>query len=85
MCYEVVGSELEKIYVNDCQSQRDFFCFHDYAYQLDVSKQAELMPDTKPLIEGLRESYEWYCKHEELVRKKPYLEYIKHNIEKISN
>lgn len=84
MCYEIVGSELEKIYVNDCHSQREFFCFHDYAYQLDVSKQLELMPDTKPLLEGLKESYAWYCEHEELVRKKPYFDYIENTIKEHS-
>ena len=76
MKHEVVGSKLEKIYVNDSYSQRDYFCFHDYAYQLDVSKQMELMPKTKPLLEGIRESYEWYTTNEELVRKKPLIEYI---------
>ena len=84
MCYEIVGSELEEIYVNDCHSQRDFFCFHDYAYQLDISKQAELMPDTKPLLEGLKESYAWYCEHEEVVRKKPYFDYIENTIKEHS-
>lgn len=80
MCYEVVGSELEKVYVNDSYSQRDYFCFHDYAYQLDVSKQAALMADTKSLSDGLKESYDWYCKNSELVRKKPLLEYIDNEI-----
>ena len=76
MCYDAVGGSLEKIYVNDCHGQRSYFCFHDYAYQLDVSKQLALMPDTKPLLEGLKESYAWYCAHEELVSKRPYMEYI---------
>ena len=34
------------------------------------------MPDTKPLLEGLQESFEWYCEHEELVNKKPFIKYI---------
>lgn len=80
LCYDIVGSELQKIYVDDSHSQRDFFCFHDYAYQLDVSKQIALMPETKPLLKGLRESYAWYCENSEFVRKKPYVAYIENRI-----
>lgn len=76
VCYEVVGHELKKVYVDSSHSQRAYFPFHDYAYFLDVSKQMELMPDTKPLLEGLKESYEWYCENNESVMKKPLLEYI---------
>lgn len=81
LCYQVAGAELNKVYVDDCHGQRSYFCFHDYAYQLDVSKQKELMPDTKPLLEGLKKSYAWYCEHEEQVNKRPYLEYIDKEIE----
>ena len=34
------------------------------------------MPETKPLAEGLCESYEWFCGHRESVNRKPYFEYI---------
>lgn len=74
LCYEVVGAELKTWYINE--PQRSFFCFHDYEYYLDVSKQEALMPETKSLLEGLRESYEWYCDNEEQVMKRPYIDYI---------
>lgn len=82
LCYAAVGKKAEKIYVNVDKShpQRSFFCFYDYGYSLDVSKQHRLMPYTKPLSEGLRESYEWYAENSGKVNKKPYFEYIDRNI-----
>ena len=38
------------------------------------------MSDTKPLLDGLKESYQWYCKNRDSVNKKPYFEYIDSNI-----
>lgn len=80
MCYEIVGSECEMIPVHQDMEQRNYFSFYDYAYQLDVSKQYALMPQTKPLKEGLMEAYAWYKNHADEVRKKPYLAYIDENI-----
>ena len=76
LCYEAVGKSLETVYVKSRQSQRDYFCFHDYGYVLDVKKQYELMPETIPLAKGLQESYKWYRQHRDDVRRKPYMEYI---------
>lgn len=76
MCYQVVGKELRTVHVDASYSQRQYFSFYDYEYYLDVNKQSALMPDTKPLVEGLQESYEWYCEHEDLVNKKPLMKYI---------
>ena len=56
--YEAAGKDIKIIYVNEEHKQRDYFSFYDYSYKLDVTKQKELMPYTKPLIEGLKESYE---------------------------
>ena len=81
MCYEVVGTKYEPIFVDTKEhEQRAFFCFHDYEYYLDVTKQETLMPETKSLKEGLMESYEWYMQNEEQVRKRPYLDYIENEI-----
>lgn len=78
-CYDTVGSPLETVSVTG-HPQRSFFPFHDYDYTLDVNKQQELMPRTKPLAEGLKESYEWFREHREAVVRKPLLEYINHKI-----
>ncbi len=76
MCYQAVGKEVRLVNVDASHQQRDYFCFYDYAYELDVTKQGHFMQNTKPLLEGLKESYEWYRNHRELVNKKPYFNYI---------
>ena len=76
LCYEAVGMPLEKRYVNKEHAQRSYFPFHDYDYYLDVSRQNALMPDTKPMLEGLKEEYAWYRTHREDMVRKRYSEYI---------
>lgn len=80
LCYEAVGKELHTIHVDASHPQRSYFSFYDYEYLLDVSKQQQIMSDTKPLLDGLKESYQWYCKNRDSVNKKPYFEYIDSNI-----
>lgn len=79
LCYDTVGSPLETVSVTG-HPQRSFFPFHDYDYALDVTKQQELMPRTKPLAEGLKESWEWFRANRDAVVRKPLLEYINHKI-----
>ena len=76
LCYQVVGKELRTVNVDASHPQRQYFSFYDYDYYLDVTKQQALMPDIKPLYEGLQESFEWYREHEDLVIKKPLIKYI---------
>lgn len=76
LCYHVLGKEPHFVSVNEAHTQRDYFPFLDYGYRLDVTKMNELIKNVKPFDVGLRESYEWYARHRELVRKKPLLEYI---------
>ena len=80
LCYEAVGKNINIIHVNEEHVQRDYFSFYDYEYKLDVTKQKELMPYTKPLIDGLKESYNWYKDNAEDVVRKPYLKYINENL-----
>lgn len=75
MCYDVVGSTLETVCLEG-HPQRSFFCFHDYDYALDVSRQRALLSGVKPLEEGLRESYDWFRTHRDEVLRRPYLDYI---------
>ena len=74
LCYDAVGMELKTVHVEG-HLQRSFFCFHDYDYCLDVRKQTALMPQVKPLAEGLQESYAWYRDHRDAIVPKPYIEY----------
>lgn len=75
LCYDTVGATLETVSVTE-HPQRNYFCFPEYAYHLDVSRQQVLMPEVKSLAEGLRESYDWYQNNRETVMTRPFREYI---------
>lgn len=76
LCYRSVGKEPEFINVNKGIEQRNYFSFYDYEYELDVSRQQELMSETEQLKNGLSEALEWYLLNMEKVNKKPFIEYI---------
>ena len=76
LCYRVAGREPEFVRVSEDVEQRAYFPFHAYDYCLDVSAQLELMPDTKPLEEGLREALAWYVQNQDKVNRKPLMAYI---------
>lgn len=80
LCYDVVGKNVKFINVYEDIEQRSFFSFYNYEYYLDVSMQYELMPDVKPMKEGLKEAFEWYRNNMEKVNKKPFIEYIDNNL-----
>ncbi len=80
LCYEAVGENLDLVSVSKDIEQRKYFPFYDYEYCLDVSKQYELMPETKALAQGLKESFEWYVENKDKVIQKPFFEYIENNL-----
>ncbi len=80
LCYKVVGTPLEKLYVTKHNNQRDYFSFYDYEYSLDVTKQSELLMEEKDLFEGLKESYKWFKNNYNEVEKKDYIKYIEENL-----
>lgn len=81
ICYHAAGKAPEFVSVDQSVFQRSYFCFHDYDYVLDVSRQSELMPDTIPLEQGLQEEFEWYKANPDSVyRRNPYMEYIDNNL-----
>jgi len=41
-----------------------------------------MLPATKSLYDGLKESYEWYKRNREQVRKKDFIEFIDENFQK---
>ena len=82
LCYNVVGKEAEFVNVMEDIEQRSYFCFTDYEYYLDVTKQEELMPETKQLVDGLSEAYMWYVENSGDVNKRGYIGYIDENFEK---
>ena len=81
LCYKVVCKSAEFVSVSKDIPQRDYFCFYDYEYVLDVSKQNELMPDTVPLEQGLKEEFEWYMNNlNSIYNRKLYMEFIDNNL-----
>ena len=86
LCYKAAGKTAEFVGISKDIPQRDYFCFYDYEYVLDISKQNELMPDTVSLEQGLKEEFEWYRNNlDSVYNRKPYIEYIKNNFENRSN
>ena len=65
LCYKIAGEPLEIVNISKDIEQRKYFCFYDYEYQLDVSKQKSLLGKTTELEEGLREAFYWYLAHKE--------------------
>lgn len=81
LCYKAAGKTAEFVSVDTEIPQRDYFCFYDYEYVLDVRKQNELMPDTIPLEQGLKEEYDWYRNNlDSVYNRKPYMDYIDKNL-----
>ena len=78
--YEVVGSELKIQNVFEEIEQRDYFCFYDYEYKLDVTLQKTIFSKTTDLKEGLVQSYLWYKNHKDEVNKRDYIGFITTNI-----
>lgn len=79
-CYAVLGKMPEFKFVTEPIDQREYFPFYDYGYKLKVDSMLELMPDIKPLQQGLEESYRWYSENRDQVRVKPLLEFISNNL-----
>lgn len=75
-CYHAAGCTAEYVEVHQDINQREYFSFYAYEYRLDVSRQKELIGDTIPLEEGLKDSYLWYRGHKDEVNRKGYIEYI---------
>lgn len=76
MCYKAAGKTAVFNNIYSETDQRKYFCFYDYEYYLDVSKQHMLMPKEKDINRGLEESFMWYKANSDKVNKKPYLDYI---------
>ena len=79
LCYTAAGKEPELVNVYDDAEQRKYFCFSDYEYYLDVTKQYERMSDTMSLEDGIKETFEWYLANKDEVKVRPYMQYIDEN------
>ncbi|MDE7478183.1 MAG: NAD-dependent epimerase/dehydratase family protein [Lachnospiraceae bacterium] len=80
LCYRVTGHTAEFTEVHKDINQREYFCFSDYEYELDISKQKELISNTLPLEQGLKEAWNWYKEHKNAVNRREYIAYIDKNL-----
>lgn len=76
LCYQIVGKTPEFVQVHNDLEQRKYFCFYNYEYQLEVSKQNQLINKTIPLEAGLEEAFVWYRENANEINRKEYIEYI---------
>lgn len=84
LCYAAAGKRARFVSVDKTVAQRDYFCFYDYEYVLDVSRQTALMPSFVPLEQGLREEFAWYQSNPGSVyNRKPYMAFIDENFNTI--
>lgn len=80
LCFKAAGKIPEiKTAPKECFA-RNYFCFYDYDYVLDVSRMSSLMTDVKPLFSGICEEYEWYKDNHGEVIKRDYFGYINKNL-----
>ncbi len=80
LCYEAAGKKAEFVNVYSDIDQRQYFSFYDYEYELDITKQKEMMPQTTPLCDGLKSSFLWFANNREKVNIKPLMEFIDNNL-----
>lgn len=83
MCFDAAGKIPQIKTVPKEYYVRNYFCFYDYDYKLDVSRMTELMPDVMPLKEGIRQEYKWYKNDPGAVAKRDYFKYIKESLQKL--
>lgn len=76
LCYASVGKKVVYENVTGDIEQRKYFPFYDYEYYLNVTKQHDIMPDETDLKEGLKDAADWYVSNQNIVIKKPLIEYI---------
>lgn len=78
-CFEAAGKVPEIKLAPKEHFARNYFCFYDYDYFLDVTEMLKLMSVTKSLKQGISEEYGWYMQNAEAVSKRGYIDYIYKN------
>ena len=71
-----MGKKPKFEFVSENVNQRSYFPFYDYEYALDVSEMSKLMPNVKPLEDGLKQSYKWFKDNRGEVLRKKLFEFI---------
>lgn len=79
LCFEAAGKVPEIRVAPKDIFARNYFCFYDYGYALDVTEMSKLMPVTKPLKQGVCEEYDRYVQNPGAVSKRGYIDFINKN------
>lgn len=79
LCFEAAGKVPQIKTAPKEHFVRNYFCFYDYDYALNVTRMRGLMPDVKPLARGIREEYEQYKSDPGAAVKRDYFKYIREN------
>ncbi|MBE6863639.1 MAG: NAD-dependent epimerase/dehydratase family protein [Ruminococcus flavefaciens] len=82
-CYAAAGKTPEIRCIKSDIPQRSYFPFYDYEYELNVTRMMSILPDLKPLSIGLKESFDWWCKNRELIIRKPLINFIDNNFDRL--
>ena len=72
LCYEVAGRKATFRNIYDDISYREYFCFYDYEYMLDVERQNKILKGTTPMKAGLEEAFAWYQNHQADINRRDY-------------
>lgn len=80
LCYKCFQKTPSFAYVDKNIEQRNYFCFYNYEYYLDVQKQKQILPNTIPLAEGLQDAADRYSESNSEISKKDYIKYIDYNL-----
>lgn len=84
LCYQVVDTPLEAVHVYDHDNPRDYFSFSNYEYVVSAKHQKEILKETIDFKTGLKESFNWYLKHQEDVLRRDYIDFIDQNFKQDS-
>lgn len=81
LCYEVCQKQVQLINVDPKINYRSYFPFYDYEYHLQTDLQNCYLREQTNLKDGLKSSLTWYLSHKGSVNQRPYLAFIKEQLE----
>ncbi len=75
LCYEAAGKEAAFRNIYDDIPYREYFCFYENEYILDIKRQEQILKRTTSMKDGLKEAFAWYQEHQTEVRRRNYKEF----------
>ena len=75
ICYEVAGRKVTFRNIYEDIPYREYFCFNEYEYILDVERQNQILKETTSMKDGLKEAFAWYQNHQMEVNRRNYKDF----------